>query len=168
MSEQESNNEAAAGEVPDTEFNLQRIYLKDLSFESPRAPQMFREKYAPKINLELNNRHNLVSEHTYEVVLNLTITARNDEEETLFLIEVQQAGIFFIKGMQEENLRRTLGSYCPGLLFPYARETIDSVVTKGSLPPLLLAPVNFDAIYARLQQQQAEQAAGQAEEPTTH
>lgn len=172
MPEEENNPtpEVAAGEDRTEQFNLQRIYLKDLSFESPRSPNLFREKYQPQVNLELNVRHNLLGDDSYEVVLNLTVNARNEQQETLFLIEVQQAGIFSIKGMPEGTLHQALGSYCPSVIFPYARETIDNVVIKGGLPPLMLAPVNFDAVYKRLQQHQAEQNAGQTAEqnPTTH
>ena len=153
----QQNNQTVFGEGPSAEFSLQRIYLKDLSFESPRSPNLFREQYRPKVNLELNSRHSLVDENTYEVVLNLTVTARNEQDETLFMTEVQQAGVFVITGMKEEALKQALGSYCPSLLFPYARETIDNVVTKGSLPALMLAPVNFDAIYAKLKQHEVAQ-----------
>ena len=149
-------NQAATEETPQTQFALQRIYVKDLSFESPRAPQVFQSAWKPQINLELNTRHTVLEENIYEVVLSLTITAKNDGEEVAFLAEVQQAGIFQIQGLEEAALQQTLGSFCPNLLFPYARETVDNVVGKGSFPVLMLAPVNFDAIYAETLKRRSE------------
>lgn len=137
-------------------FALQRIYLKDLSFESPRAPEAFRIEWSPQVNMELNARHERLDENVYEVVLSITISAQDDDENVFFLVELQQAGIFHIEGLGEEPLKQTLGSFCPSVLFPYARETVDSLVVKGSFPPLMLAPVNFDAIYAETQKRLAE------------
>lgn len=134
-----------------TKFALQRIYTKDMSFESPRSPQGFTQQFKPRVNLELNARHDDLGDGNYEVVLSLTVTATNDEEDVIYLAEVQQAGIFLLRGMEGEDLKRTLGSFCPSVLFPYARECIDSIVTRGSFPPLMLAPVNFDAIYGQAQ-----------------
>ncbi|MAV25893.1 MAG: protein-export chaperone SecB [Gammaproteobacteria bacterium] len=142
MSEQgESNQEA--------QFALQRIYLKDASFESPKAPHSFRGDWQPKINLELNVKNNHLEGDLYEVVLTLTITATTEaesEDDPYYLVEIQQAGVFLIKG-SGDVLSQAMGSYCPSVLFPYARETVDAMVTRGSFPPLMLAPVNFDAIY---------------------
>ncbi len=153
MSEQQQDSE---GQQPSTQFALQRIYLKDASFESPGSPNSFRMEWKPKINLELNSRHAQLEEKLWEVILNLTVTATNEQEEAMYLVEVQQAGIFHIDGLDEDTMKRTLGAFCPGLLFPYARETIDGLVVKGSFPALMLAPVNFDAVYeqARLAQEQ--------------
>ena len=136
-------------QTQEAQFVLQRIYVKDMSFESPRAPDSFLQQFKPKINLELNSSHGLISEDNYEVVLSITITASNDAEETIYLVEVQQAGVFLVKGMDTETLQQTLGAFCPSVLFPYARETIDTIVTKGSFPALMLAPVNFDAVFAQ-------------------
>ena len=97
----------------------------------------------------MNTSNVSIGEDNFEVTLGLTVTAKNEAEEVIYLIELQQSGIFLIKGMTEEALGQTLGSFCPNVLFPYAREAIDSIVTKGSFPPLMLAPVNFDAIYAQ-------------------
>ncbi|MDK1025209.1 MAG: protein-export chaperone SecB [Gammaproteobacteria bacterium] len=149
-------NQATTAEAPQTQFSLQRIYLKDLSFESPRAPNVFQGAWKPNINLELNTRHAELEENLYEVVLNLTITAKNDGDEVAFLAEVQQAGIFHIRGLEDAALQQTLGSFCPNILFPYARETVDNLVGKGSFPILMLAPVNFDAIYAETLKRRAE------------
>ncbi|MDP6025471.1 MAG: protein-export chaperone SecB [Pseudomonadales bacterium] len=156
MSEQDDNPEVGATEENQAQFSLQRIYVKDASFESPKAPDCFRGNWQPKINLELNSRHAIMENDLYEVILNVTVTSRNDEDEVVYLTEVQQAGIFLIKGLDDAALARTLGSFCSSVLFPYAREAIDTLVTKGSFPALMLAPVNFDAIYEEsLKQQQA-------------
>ena len=130
-------------------FVLQRIYVKDMSFESPRSPEAFLKQWKPSVSLELNSSNVSIDEENFEVTLGLTVTAKNEAEEVIYLIELQQSGIFLIKGMTEQALGQTLGSFCPSVLFPYAREAIDSIVTKGSFPPLMLAPVNFDAIYAQ-------------------
>ncbi|MFT6152907.1 MAG: preprotein translocase subunit SecB [Bermanella sp.] len=160
--------QAAAPEAKSGNFGIQRIYLKDTSFESPNAPEIFRGQWKPQINLDLNTKSNKLADDTYEVVLTLTVTAKN-EEQTAFLAEVHQAGIFKIEGLEGPALHQAVGAYCPNILFPYAREAIDSLVLKGSFPALMLAPVNFDAIYAQtIQQQQAQAAAKQAETEATH
>ena len=128
-------------------FALQRIYVKDISFESPKAPDCFRGQWKPKINLELNSSHSDLDANLFEVVLQVTVTASSDEDDVLYLAEVQQAGIFLIEGLVADALKKTLGSFCPNVLFPYARQAIDGLVTNGSFPALMLAPVNFDAIY---------------------
>lgn len=129
------------------QFSVQRIYIKDLSFESPATPGVFRKQWQPKVNVDLNTKSNAIDEEgNFEVVLSLTITAKI-EEETAFLIEVHQAGIFFIKGFEGDDLRRILGTAAPNVLFPYVRETIDSICVKGAFPAVMLAPVNFEAVY---------------------
>ena len=138
-------SEQAATE--EQQFVLQRIYVKDLSFESPKAPEAFRMQWKPQVGLELNSGHKDVGDDNYEVQLTLTVTAKNQDDEVIYLAEVQQAGIFLIKGLPEDALSQTLGAFCPNVLFPYAREALDAIVIKGSFPPLMLAPVNFDAIY---------------------
>ncbi|MDC0067838.1 protein-export chaperone SecB [Gammaproteobacteria bacterium] len=145
-------------QTQESTFVLQRIYVKDVSFESPRSPEAFLKQWKPSVALELNSSNVSIGEDNFEVTLGLTVTAKNEAEEVIYLIELQQSGIFLIKGMTEEALGQTLGSFCPSVLFPYARESIDSIVTKGSFPPLMLAPVNFEAIYA--------QAAARAEAET--
>ena len=137
----------------DAQFVLQRIYVKDMSFESPKAPDAFLQQFKPRINLELNSSHRPMGEDNFEVTLSVTVTANNEAEEVIYLVEVQQAGVFLIKNMDDEGMTQTLGSFCPGVLFPYARETIDNLVTKGSFPALMLAPVNFDAVYAQAKAQ---------------
>ena len=133
------------------QFALQRIYLKDASFESPDSPNGFRQPWKPKVNLDLNTRHENLEENLWEVVLGLTVTTKNEQDEVMYLIEVQQAGIFHIDGLDEESMAHTLGSFCPSVLFPYAREVVDSLVVKGSFPALMLSPVNFNAIYEQSQ-----------------
>ena len=130
-------------------FVLQRIYVKDMSFESPKAPDAFLQQWKPQINLEINTNNKRIGDDNFEVTLSVTVTAKNQEEEVLYLVEVQQAGIFTISGMDDEALGQTLASFCPNVLFPYAREAVDNIVVKGSFPALMLAPVNFDAIYAQ-------------------
>ena len=154
QSESQDNTEGSASEGP--KFALQRIYIKDASFESPKAPDCFRGQWQPKVNLELNSKHTGLDNDLYEVVLQVTVTARNAEDEVIYIIEVQQAGIFLIQGLEGDPFYKTLGSFCPSVLFPYVRETIDSFVIKGSFPALMLAPVNFDAIYEHTLQQKAE------------
>ncbi|MAM81287.1 MAG: protein-export chaperone SecB [Gammaproteobacteria bacterium] len=137
----------------EAQFVLQRIYVKDMSFESPKAPDSFLQQFKPKINLELNSSHRSIDEENFEVTLSVTVTANNEADEVIYLVEVQQAGVFMISGMEDEGRTQTLGSYCPSVLFPYAREAIDNLVSKGSFPPLMLAPVNFDAVYAQAKAQ---------------
>ena len=122
---------------------MQRIYTKDLSFESPATPEVFKKQWQPQVNVDLNTKSDKIDEEgNFEVVLTITITAKI-EEQTAFLIEVQQAGIFFITGFEGEDLRRILGTAAPNILFPYARESIDTVCVKGGFPRVMLAPVNF-------------------------
>ncbi len=160
MSEEAENQEAQQ-----QTFEIQKIYLKDVSFESPQAPALFQEKWEPTTNLQVGTQHRELGENVYEVVLNLTATITVNEK-TAFLAEIQQAGIFTLSGFESGALGHVLGSYCPNTLFPFAREAISDLTTKGGFPPLLLAPVNFDAIYAQRQQelqQQAEESEGAGE-----
>ena len=157
---------AAQPEQQQQQFVMQRIYTKDLSFEAPGTPGVFKKQWQPKVNVDLNTNSGAIDDAgNFEVVLTITVTAKL-EDETAFLIEVQQAGIFFVKGIEGEQLRRVLGTAAPNILFPYARETIDSVCVRGAFPPVMLAPVNFDALY----QQALQQKAAQEEEaaPATH
>jgi preprotein translocase subunit SecB len=161
---------AASQEQAQQQFVMQRIYNKDLSFESPSTPDIFKRQWQPKVNVDLNTRSTPIDEQgNFEVVLSITLTAKVDDD-TAFLVEVQQAGIFFIIGFEGENLRRLLGTAAPNILFPYARENIDSLVVKGGFPPVMLAPVNFEALYQQARAKAAEeaQAAGSPEQPATH
>ncbi|CAD5105924.1 protein-export chaperone SecB [Zestomonas carbonaria] len=156
MTEQATNG-AAQGENP--QFSLQRIYVKDLSFEAPKSPEIFRQEWAPSVALDLNTRQKALEGDFHEVVLSLSVTVKTGEE-VAFIAEVQQAGIFLIRGLDAASMSHTLGAFCPNILFPYARETLDSLVVRGSFPALMLSPVNFDALYA--QELARLQAAGEA------
>lgn len=139
------------------QLSLQRIFLKDLSFESPRSPVVFQEEWKPEVGLELNTKSRQVGENAYEVVLEMTINVKNNGEAA-FLIQIQQGGLFAIAGLDEKQLHHALGAFCPATLFPYARESVDTFCVKGSFPALMLAPVNFDALYVEsLKKQQAEE-----------
>ncbi|MCO4786696.1 protein-export chaperone SecB [Marinomonas atlantica] len=140
------------------QLQIQRIFLKDISFESPRSPLVFQEEWKPEVGLELNTKSRQVGENLYEVVLDITVNVKNNDEPA-YLVQVLQGGLFTIAGFEERQLHHALGAFCPGTLFPYAREAIDSVITKGSFNPVMLAPINFDALYLEnLQQQQNETA----------
>jgi len=144
------------------QFAIQKIYLKDVSLESPNAPKVFSEgEWKPEVNVQINTAHQGVGENLYEVVLTITITAKQGDS-TAFLIEVKQAGVFAISGFTEENLAGMVGAYCPETLFPYAREAISDLVNKGGFPQLLLAPVNFNALFTQQMQQQQAAAEGNA------
>lgn len=128
------------------EFAIQRIYVKDSSFESPESPNIFREPWEPKVNIDLQTTSSVLEGSVYEVILGVTVTVKI-KEKTAFLVETKQAGIFSIGNFTEEQRSQLLGSFCPNILFPYARETITSLVTRGGFPQLYLAPINFDAVY---------------------
>lgn len=154
---------AATTEQPQgPQFALQRIFLKDSSFESPRSPLVFQSQWSPKINFDIKTRSEKVQDDIYEVVLVLTVEAKLDEQAA-FLVEVHQAGIFACKGFEGTQLEQLLASVCPNILFPYAREAIDTLVVKGSFPALMLSPINFDALYAQQKQANADQATKQAD-----
>lgn len=137
------------------QFAIQKVYIKDLSFEAPNTPQMFTEQWTPHIDLHLQSRAAQLEEAVHEIVLTVTVTAKLGDK-TAYLAEVQQAGIFTLQGFGQEELARTLGSFCPNILFPFAREAVAELVSKGGFPQLLLTPVNFDAIYAHMQKQGAD------------
>ena len=143
-----------------TALRIDRIYLRDLSFESPQAPAVFASEWKPQFQIELNTRANRLDDGRFEVVLMLNLEAKSDES-TLFMVELQQAGIFRIEETDEEKRREALGVACPHVLFPYARETVDTLLVKGTFPPFMLAPVNFDALYAEARKRrEATQATG--------
>ncbi len=157
-------NPQSSSEQPQPQFHIQRVYLKDTSFETPNSPQIFTEQWQPEVNLDLDNRTSQLADNVWEVVLTITVTAKVGDK-TAFLVEVHQAGIFTIAGFDSPNTDAMLGGYCPNVLFPFAREAIAELVTKGGFPQLLLSPVNFEAIYAqRLQQLQQQQAAESAQD----
>jgi len=165
--EQQQNPAAAPAQAGDQaaqeghRFGVQRVYVKDVSFEAPDTPNVFRQQYSPQVNFSINNRSNKIEEGLYEVVLRLTADVKQDDK-TVFLVEMQQAGIFEIRGIDGEQLEQVLTITCPNVLFPYGREAIDALVTRGSFPALLLAPINFESIYMQAKQQQEEKLAGDA------
>jgi preprotein translocase subunit SecB len=166
MAEEDVNTneetEAAAQAPEGPQFMMQRVFLKDLSFESPAAPDVFKKEWKPQMGVDLRTKSGALDDSNYEVVLTVTVTAKLDDE-TAFLAEVQQAGIFFISGIEGEELRRILAVICPNMLFPYARETLDSIVTKGTFPALMLAQMNFEALYQQAVQQSQERAESETE-----
>lgn len=136
------------------QVTLQKIYVKDISFESPRVPDVFAKKISPQTQLNIKSNATEVSPDIYEVTLTLTVEAK-DKDQTLFLIELQQAGVFLIRGYSPEERRTLIGSYCPSTLYPFAREAVASVVSRGGFPQLLLQPINFDALYAQAAKEHA-------------
>lgn len=127
-------------------FEIQRIYVKDISFEAPNTPQTFVEEWKPEVSLNLETKSNRIQDNMHEVVLSVTATVSTDKKNA-FLIEVHQAGVFIVSGFPDDQLHQMLGSFCPNILFPYAREVVSDMVVRGGFPQLILAPVNFDALY---------------------
>ena len=144
-------------------LSITKIYLKDSSFESPQSPAIFRRgDWKPQTNLNLRSSHSAIEESLHEVVLTLTVEAK-EEDKTCFLIELQQAGLFEISGYDEQEFKAIVGSFCPNILFPYARESIASLIQKGGFPEFVLQPINFDALFMQAQAQAAQ--AGASGEP---
>lgn len=139
-------------------FQVQRIYVKDVSFEAPGAPEVFLQGGQPKVNVQLGNQARKLSENDYEVVVEITVTAEVNEKPA-YIVEVKQAGVFAITGMEQTEIDQLLGAYCPNLLFPYIREVISNLTSKGSFPPFYLQPINFDALFQQAQAKRAEEAA---------
>ena len=137
-------------------FSIEKIYVKDLSLEIPHAPQIFLERQQPEIQVQLHTEGGSVDEGVFEVTLTVTVTAKVGEK-TMFLVEAGQAGIFQIKNVPQSDVEPIMGVACPNILFPYVRETISDLVNRAGFPPVLLAPVNFEALY----QQRVQHAQGQ-------
>jgi preprotein translocase subunit SecB len=136
-------------------FLLQQLYVKDLSFEAPNTPQIFQQSsIEPETELNIRNSHSAIGDNLYEVILHISVHAKKDEQ-TIFLAEIDQAGLFLLNGYTPEQSNMLLGTQCPSTLFPYAREAISSLVGKGGFPPLILQPINFDALYAQAKEQQS-------------
>ena len=159
-----TGGEDGTGQPPAPQFALQRIYLKDCSFESPRSPKVFQQQWQPHVNFDIKTRSEQVQDDVYQVILSLTVEAKL-EEQSAFLAEVHQAGIFTLKNFTAVQREPILAAVCPNILFPYARESIDTLVVKGSFPALMLAPVNFDMLYQQKKQQQAQAAQATHETP---
>ena len=149
----EEHNAQAQG----PQFMLQRIYLKDMSFEAPQGIEAFKQQWNPKIGQDINTTSTKVDNNHFEVVLKLTVNVTM-EDKTVFLVEVQQAGLFLVKDIEGQQLAQLLNTMCPQILFPYAREAVDNCALKGSFPALALPPINFDALFARALAQQQTQA----------
>ena len=153
MSESHDTGASAAG----PEFAIRRIYVKDLSFESPMSPGIFAAEWSPDVEIQVRSAATAASEEDYEVSLTVTATAKV-ADGTAFIAEVEQAGLFTVRGFEPEDLAKTLGAFCPTVLFPYARESISDLAVRGGFPQLLLAPVNFDALYDDQRQRAASES----------
>ena len=156
---EENNQEAVTQEEQQAQFQLQKIYVKDVSYEVPNAPQVFQEDGQVEIKMNLAQKVANLAEGVHEVVLTVTVTASLGEK-TAYLAEVQQAGIFAISGLNEQSTHAALNTLCPHTLFPYARRAITDLVADGGFPPLVLQPINFDQIYAQRMQEAQTQAKG--------
>ena len=158
----------AEEQTAERRLSIGKIYLKDFSFESPQSPEVFRQTdWKPTTDLNLRSSHTALSDEQHEVVLTITVEAKA-EDKTLFLVELQQSGLFEIAGYEGEELGAIIGSFCPNILFPYAREAIASLIQKGGFPEFVLQPINFDALYLQSKQQQAAEATAQAEDAEKH
>ena len=141
----------------DKRLSIAKVYVKDFSFESPQTPGIFKQgDWSPQTNLNLRSSHSAVDDNLHEVVLTITVDAK-EGDNTIFLVELQQAGLFEVSGYNQDELGAIIGSYCPNILFPYARESIASTIQKGGFPEFVLQPINFDALYLQSQQQKAQQ-----------
>ena len=160
-----ANGQAGAqAQAPSAQLTIQKIYLKDASFEVPNAPQVFQEQGQPQFKLELSQRVDNFAQDTYDVVLGVTLTCEVDGK-TVFLAEVKQAGVFGLTGFEQNALQTVLGTYCPQTLFPYARSIISELVMNGGFPPFVLQPINFDQLFAEQMRRRAEQQAAGSELP---
>ena len=156
MSEQEQNKQPV--------FSIEKLYVKDLSVEVPGAPQIFQEREAPQVEVSMNNAGKAISDGYYEVVINITVTAKI-KEKTVFLVEVAYGGVFQIRNVPDSEIEMVLGVTCPNILFPYLREVVSETVSRAGFPPVILHPMNFEAIYNARKQKGEEPAAAR---PTTH
>ncbi len=163
MSE-DASNVGGARQV-EVQLRVERMYVKDASFESPGAPSIFSTQFQPNFQVDINTGINSLGDNRHEVVLAVTATANRDEEHIAYIAEVHQAGIFEVKGVEGAALHPVLGIACPNMLFPYVREALDNLIVKGGFPPLQLAPVNFENLFrqAAAGQDQAQTASAAAE-----
>jgi preprotein translocase subunit SecB len=150
---------AEANTPQEKQFSIQKIFTKDISFESPGTPKIFTSKWEPAVDFNLSTDANDMDDSMYEVSLTVTITVKTGNE-VAYLVEATQSGIFNLAGFTDQEMGAMLGSFCPNILFPYAREVVSDLVAKGGFPQLLLAPVNFDALYQQHVQQAQQQASG--------
>jgi preprotein translocase subunit SecB len=159
--------QAAPKQDQQPSFGIEKIYVKDLSLEIPNAPAVFMQRETPQVGIELGNKVTKLEEDVFEVVLSVTVTSKI-EDKTVFLVEVAQAGIFQMRNIPQDNLEAIVSVTCPNILFPYAREAVSDLITRGGFPPVLLSPINFEALYAQQRQQQVEGAAAGVDGATTH
>ncbi|MEA3411050.1 MAG: protein-export chaperone SecB [Pseudomonadota bacterium] len=160
-------SEAPSQDTPQQIFEIQKLYLKDVSFESPGVPEVFTGEWKPETNVQLGTETRKLQNDVHEVSLNITVTTTM-EKNTAYLVELKQAGVFTLRGFNDAQLGHMLGSYCPNILFPFAREAIADLISKGGFPGFLLAPVNFDALYSQHLQQAASQDSTPDASPTAH
>lgn len=144
------------------QFTIEKLYLKDVSFEAPNAPQVFNEQGQPQLSMNLNQKVGRLNDGAFEVVLGVTLTCTLNEK-TVYLAEVAQAGIFGLAGFDDRTLDMMLGTYCPNVLFPYVREAVSDLINKGGFPPFYLQPINFEALYAEGLRRRVEGAQGSIE-----
>lgn len=165
----EENQQPAAGEEQAAQplFNIEKIYVRDMSLEVPNAPQAFLQRENPQIGIELQHRASVVDEGIFEAVVTVTVTAKI-EDKVLYLVEVAQAGIFQVRNFPDEAMEGLLGIACPNILFPYAREAVSDLVTRAGFMPVLLNPVNFEALYMQQKQHQVAQQQAAADAGTQH
>ncbi|AAU38821.1 MULTISPECIES: protein-export chaperone SecB [Basfia] len=163
---EENQTPATATEEQQAVLQIQRIYVKDISFEAPNLPHVFQQEWKPKLNFDLSTEAKQLGEDLYEVVLNISVeTTLEDSGDLAFLCEVKQAGVFTISGLEDMQMAHCLTSQCPNMLFPYARELVSNLVNRGTFPALNLSPVNFDALFMEFLQRQ-EQESQNAESST--
>lgn len=161
----EEQNQASAQEQ-EAAFGIEKVYVKDMSLEIPNAPEVFLQRETPQVGIELSNSAKKLEEGLFDVTITVTVTSKI-EDKTVFLVEVAQAGIFQARNIPEENLEGLLAVTCPNILFPYAREAVSDLVVRAGFPPVLLNPINFEALYLQ-QKQQQQVATAEAEGASTH
>ena len=161
MSDETLNGAAPVADVQPqgATFTVEKLYVKDVSFEAPNAPAVFNEQGQPQLNMNLNQKVARLNAQVFEVVLGVTLTCTLGEK-TVYLAEVEQAGIFGLAGFDDRTLDMMLGTYCPNVLFPYVRQTISDLITTGGFPPFYMQPINFEALYAEGLRRRAEQQPG--------
>jgi preprotein translocase subunit SecB len=156
-----------SGDNTELAFSMQKIYVKDISFEAPGVPESFAFEggYKPNVNLELNTSNRLINGDSHEVSLNITVTAKEDDK-VMFLAEVKQCGVFLLQNMDDATKRHTLGSFCPSILFPDARQVISDMISNGGFPQLLLAHINFEQLFKAQEERRASEGEAAAVAPT--
>ncbi len=170
----EVKNNTATDEAQTTQpvLDIQRIYVKDISFEAPNLPHIFKQEWKPKLSFDLNTETTQLEGDLYEICLNISVeTTLEESNDTAFICEVKQAGIFAISGLDDMQMTHCLTSQCPSILYPYAREIIASLVNRGTFPALNLNPINFDALfidYIQRQQAELEKQESDSKDKTTH